>query len=308
MILRSRAPRGYDRAGSIWAPAALVARLRREANRREIEKQYRHEHERVVGFRPVGDWLDDLLDYFDRLALTVSVLQQVSTDDINTNAGLGVTLTVSAGSYLHCSATVDSVGGITFTGIVSSPSLTWTLLDNINDAGNAQRVAHWVSSVTSAGSITVTPTQSGNKDARGTTVKEIGGSSGYDSTAGAHHGNQQASPTTTTDATTSGSTPALTAQPALVSGFCMSTGSATTPAAGTGFSSDGTGWLFGGGTNYMRGESKRVTATTAVDAKYTAGVNLAHTTLVAAFLEAGAGAAASDPPGGGRIPTALLCT
>jgi hypothetical protein len=218
--------------------------------------------------------------------MTISVLQ-VSTpfdDATSSSTIINNAITVSAGSYLHAIFTYSL--GDTLTSVTSSPSLTWSILDAIDDTTNGQTFSHAISSVTSAGSITVTGNLSASDTFRGGIVKEIGGSSGYDT--GSHAAQLQATPTTGTDATTSTNTPSLSAQPALISGACMNTAGVATPAAGTGFASDSSGFGFGG-TSAMRSENMRVTSTSAVAATFTAGNNSAHISLAAVFLESGGG-------------------
>lgn len=101
----------------------------------------------------------------------------------------------------------------------------------------------------------------------------------------------QATPTTGTDAVSSGATATLSSQPQLVFGFSLETANNTGPAVGTGNTNIGVGWTFGGGTNACRAQHRRVTATTAVAATFTAVSNSNHMTGVATFIEAGGGGA-----------------
>lgn len=224
--------------------------------------------------------------------MTVSVLQ-VSTPFAAVGGSTSIVcnaITVQAGSYLHAYFSYDGSGG-NLTSVTSSPSLTWTILDDSSrSASDSQNMAHAVSSVTSAGSITVTGNLGSSQGFRAGAVKEIGGSSGYDSTAGAHNASSQSAPGTGTDALTSGNTPTLTSQPALVSAWSENfSASNGIPNAGTGFTSDYSGSDWGGGPQ-NRGENKRVTSTSAVAGTYTAvnGGN-AYGTVVAVFLEASSG-------------------
>lgn len=219
----------------------------------------------------------------------ISTLQLVAgTDDSASATTAVVTATFTAGNRAHLFITCSDAATITTP--TSSPSQVWTLLDGLDDATHGQRCAHYVSDALVGGSTTITETYSGLCLFRAIAVKEIGGTSGYDSAAGAHKANQQTAPTTSADATTSTATPALTSQPALYSAFCMNTESSSTPAAGTGFTSDGAIFsVIGGGTALARGESLRVTSTTGIAATFTAGANVNHQTFAAVFLESGGG-------------------
>lgn len=100
----------------------------------------------------------------------------------------------------------------------------------------------------------------------------------------------QATPTTSTDATTSGLLGTLAAQPAGIVGFSFNTAGVATPAVGTSFSSGGTGWTYEGATTAcLRLEDRRVTATTSVGVTFTAGNNSEHQTGGWAFEEATGG-------------------
>jgi hypothetical protein len=226
--------------------------------------------------------------------MAISVLQTViGTDSAASGTTAVVTITAAAGSYLDlfiCCADAQTI-----TTPVSSPVLTWTKQNALDDAGNAERLEQWTSSVTSAGSITITETYSAASTFRGIAVKEIGGSTGYDSVAAAKAAQVQPTPATTPDAVTSGNTPALTSQPALASGWSMCTNGGTNPATGTGFTSDTNGIQIGTAFNLVRGENKRVTVTTALAATFTTGFAIAFGSMVVVFLESIAGGPAVSP-------------
>jgi hypothetical protein len=214
--------------------------------------------------------------------MTIAVPQIQSFYSGGSGTTIGVTATVAAGSYLHAFFTHEGNAG-EITSVTSSPSLTWTPLDETEDLTNTQLCKHFISSVTSAGSITVTANLSVSRAFRGGAVKEITGSSGYDSAAAAHNGQFQASPGGSADAITSNATPTLTSQPALLSGFCAFSAAATLPSVGTGFTDDGDlSWTDVPG----RGESKLVTVTTGAAATYTLNTGTHSHTVVAVFLEA----------------------
>jgi hypothetical protein len=101
--------------------------------------------------------------------------------------------------------------------------------------------------------------------------------------------NGQNTPTTATDAVTSTATGSLASQPALVLGVSCNVDSyAGNPAVGTGYTSVGTYWA--ASTTYARAEHKRVTATSAVTATFTAGGDFGHWTTVIALKESAGGA------------------
>lgn len=131
-------------------------------------------------------------------------------------------------------------------------------------------------------------------------VMEISGLTGTVVGSAAQH---QDSPGTGTDGISSGNTGTLSAQPAFVVGVVQNELTNGTPAVGTGYSSGGTGWDYGGGTAGGRWEYKSVTSTSAVAATFTAAANNAHYTIVVAFEESG-GAATTvvDLLGVGIIP------
>jgi len=145
------------------------------------------------------------------------------------------------------------------------------------------RAAHYGAYNVAPNTYTITATYAASVDERIIDVKEIGGVAA--TPLDQHTGQLQATPTTGTDATTSGATATLTKQPALVSGFTLSTqyGTPTSDAAGTGFTSDQNQTLTG---IAFVAESKRVTATTGVAATFTSAANFAHISLVAVFDEA----------------------
>lgn len=220
--------------------------------------------------------------------MVASVLQEVVADAAGAATSIAAPSLTAAGlTYLHVGISFGDGATGTVSSVTSVPSLTWTVIGSVvRDAGNGQSITHYKSSATAAGGVVVTANLSGSFTDRGIVVKEIGGSDGN---VVGNAGQLQATPTTTTDATTSGNTGTLTEAPALLSGICIASGGAGQPAAGTGFTSDGVGWTFGGGTNLMRSESKRNTTTAAAAATFTAAANSSHMSLVAAWGEAASG-------------------
>lgn len=164
-------------------------------------------------------------------------------------------------------------------------------VDDILDVPDGQRVTSFKfqNSAGSATPVVVTLTFSAATNFTGGFATEVGGAAtaSYDG----HNGQVQATPTTSTDAVTSG-TATPTAQPGLILSCSSNTSGAAAPSAGTGFTDHGTGWVNAGP---ARLESKRYTATSAIAGTFTAGSNSAHTTLSLFFKETGAGAATVGP-------------
>lgn len=94
----------------------------------------------------------------------------------------------------------------------------------------------------------------------------------------------QASPGTGSDGVTTGNmTP--TEQPACVIGAAVCSGAIATPATGTGFTSIGTAWQFGTGTDLFRAEHQRITSTSALALTATAGTNVRHFSVAVILSE-----------------------
>lgn len=238
--------------------------------------------------------------------MTVSVLQlNAENSNLGTSSTtIADTTTYTAGSYLH--VLVGSTHGVTVSSVASNRGETFVSKGQVVDTTDTKQATHFVSTTPAVGGSTViTATYSGSIDRRFIVIAEIGGAAGgYDSTADANAEQLQATPTTGTDATTSTNTPTLTSQPALIVGICWNGSADATPAAGTGFTSAGTRVTYGGAVSaVVRVESKRVTATTALAATFTAGANKPHGTFAAVFLE---NAAASFKSAWARNSNVLL--
>lgn len=214
---------------------------------------------------------------------TVRVGQQTESSNSAAATTLVINITpAEAGSSLHLPITCST--GFTINTVVSSPALTWTQRNAIDD-GN-QALFDFTADNVTAVAHAITITFSGSASYRGAFAKEILGTSGYDAAASAAHAAAiTASPGTGADGITTGNTSALSAQPALISAACTP----TTTAAGTGFTLDGTGWAFAGDTGAS--ESKRVTATTALAATFTAPIDTPFLAVASVFLESVGGSA-----------------
>lgn len=156
-------------------------------------------------------------------------------------------------------------------------------VDDINDAGDGQRVTSFKFQNSAAGTPVVTITFSATTNFTGMFAVEVLGAAA--ASFDGHNGQVQATPTTGTDAVTSG-TATPTAQPGLIVALSSNTSGAAAPAAGTGFTDHGSGWAQAGP---ARLESKRYTATSAIAGTFTAGSNSAHATLQMLFKEASSG-------------------
>jgi hypothetical protein len=97
----------------------------------------------------------------------------------------------------------------------------------------------------------------------------------------------QSNPGTGADAVSSGNTPTLSAQPAVLIGLCLQANNGGALSAGTGFTSRGGIWTYGGVPLFGFVEDKRLTATTAVASTFTSSSGNADnfTTLAAVFKE-----------------------
>ena len=227
--------------------------------------------------------------------MTASVVQ--ARNSASSASGSTITLafasTLTAGSAIHVFGSNDTGGGVTINSFSDGTNTYSAVLDNINDSGNAQRLAHTIAANVAAGTPTVSCNYSASTAFRGIWIKEIGGVN--TSPLDGHTGQMQASPGTGTDAVSSG-TATNTSQPALISSVTVSTSSTTEDlSAGTGFATtptgEGAGWsgIYGGG-NEGFGENKRITTTTAVAATATsAGGAHPYITIMAIFDEGSGG-------------------
>ena len=221
--------------------------------------------------------------------MTISVLQVVES-----SVGSGVSATTIVGSITVASngnsidvyVAWDSTTGITIssTGVTSVPTYPWRYLGLANDATNVQGLAHFVADGVQAGAVTVTATFSATTDFRALCLKEIGDTSGSDNAASSPIQNQQ-TPSTTADLTTSGLATAISQQPILVSGLSFNVLGTSIPSAGTGFTSDAAVWNFGGASTTGRTESKRIASTASVAATFTALNNVSHSSACVIFKE-----------------------
>lgn len=158
---------------------------------------------------------------------------------------------------------------------------TWTFRGTLTENDFGARWEVWTSTALSVGTLTVTATLSAACTDRSMLFIPMTEVSTFDK----YNSQKQLTPGTGTDAVTSTATASLTSQPALIVGISTVRFSNTAPAAGTGFTDNGSFIQQGLGTDKVRVESKRVTATTGVAATFTAGTDITHCSFVLAFTE-----------------------
>ena len=207
--------------------------------------------------------------------MTILIANVWQTDPNTAATSTALSISPSAGSTL---AVVSAVNFATVTGVSSANS---GALTQKQVKGTNQLLYGHILQNCAGGSDTITASISSSQSIRPLCVIEISGvgATPYDISAG----QDQATPTTGTDATTS-TNGTSTGQPALVVGFCARVfNNSLTPKVGTGFTDGGAVW--GGSFGAARVESKRVTATGAQAATFTARDNAHHMTLMFVFDE-----------------------
>ena len=205
------------------------------------------------------------------------------------------TVTVAAGDTIVVIGTVAQAD-LTASLACSDGTNTYTLRQAVYDATTTANFCIFVAENVAAGTYTVTLSWGGStRTSRAVYAIPLSGLKAASYQIGGIA--VQASPGTGTDGVTTGNmTP--TEQPACVIGAITNGGSVNTPAAGTGFTSIGTAWQFGTGTDLFRAEHKRITSTSAVALTGTAGANVRHFSVAVILSETGAGGGAatlSDP-------------
>lgn len=226
--------------------------------------------------------------------MTVSILQERETSATASASSIALAFSsnVTAGSSIHslCASNSDNAS---YTCADTANGSYGAALDNTaNSLG--LRLSHFKLDGSAAGADTVTSTLNTATANPAIWIREIGGTSGYDT----HKANAQGSPGTGTDAVTTG-TAAPSVQPGLLSGFCFNN-IWRTPLVGTGFTSGAKGWLFGNapGAEYAQAEHVRYTATTAIAATFTVttgGGTDTYLTAAAFFKESAAATAPFKP-------------
>lgn len=226
--------------------------------------------------------------------MVYSVLNFVEDDYNDGGAGIGAvtapTFTVTAGSCLLAWVRHDGSDTTVSLNDTVGSNDTWTQITAIS-SGNYRFKCYRLYNAAS-GSMSLTATFGVNINYPAIGVVELSGIATSSAVVG-FSGNSQTNPGTSTDGVTSGSTGTLTSQPAGVFAMTINGQGATAVSAGTGYTSQDSyrAWDYGTGTLFGRFEHKRVTATTAVDATFTAGSDTNHQTIVVALAEASASTA-----------------
>jgi hypothetical protein len=216
----------------------------------------------------------------------IKVAQEVNGEDpdgVTSGLTIAATFTVAANSVIHVFATCFGT------------STTATCADNVN-AGNYTATGSSIDDTTvgvrlfqfrkeavAAGSTTVTVTFSGTITGKGIRILEIQNVATSSALDVVLAGNYQPTPTTTTDATVSGS--ASNTVTGLVVGLTYDSAEGSTNSAGTGFTTGTSGWVFGSGSNLALTENKRVTTIASQTATFTATANDGHLTIGAVYKE-----------------------
>lgn len=214
--------------------------------------------------------------------MTANLAQAIFVDTGTTATTISVTITVGQGSTIYVLVTNDQNPGTPT--ITVSDGTSYTAIGSaVIDPGNQEIKAFYRPNVT-AGTYTVTATYSiSNLDARGIVAIEAAGV--IAAPLGANGpGNFQSTPTTTTDAVTSGTVQTNSSSGVLIALSLLTGAAGAAPVAGTGFTSAGTGWNVASAGNQARVESKHVSSGN-VQATFTASVNSGHCTTMAFFLE-----------------------
>jgi uncharacterized protein DUF4038/collagenase-like protein with putative collagen-binding domain len=215
--------------------------------------------------------------------MAYAFVQQNSADNAASATTITVTLTPTAGNLLVFCVSGDSLdtSSIALSDNLGSHN-TFTQIGTDLVTANDQRCAWWHAANCKGGATTFTATFSAGTRFRTIYVAEY---SGIVTTSPLLNGAraENANPGTGTDAVSSGVANA-TSQPALVWGFSIDTSGATTPNAGTGYTSRTGVWSTA--TCMGRPEDKRVTATGNVAATFTATTGTDdHATGVGIFSE-----------------------
>jgi len=220
--------------------------------------------------------------------MTISVLQERQTSVGSGNAAsiqLAFASPVTPGSSIHvfCSG-VDTATSFTCSDSVNGSY--GAALDTIDQVGDTQRLAHFKFDNTASGTPTVTITPNVSVGFLAIWIREIGGTSGYDS---AHKTALQTALGNGTDNVTTG-TQAPNNQPGLLSALGACTSNFALPTAGTGFTAGANGWDFTV-SNTTCTESKRYTALTAIAATFSNASGTQNFATLAAFFKESASAA-----------------
>jgi hypothetical protein len=212
-------------------------------------------------------------------------VSQVENSDnaTGTSSVVSPAISVTAGNLLIAVVFFDAAANPTGT-LSSSPSNTWTQLASGVHDGSQYGMRAYYSYNSASGSTVVTWTGSSSYPA--IYVAQFSGiRSASQPLTGTPVFANQATPGTGANGVTSGNTTPA-GQPALVFGFALDVPSSGGPASGTGYTGLTAVWDWDGAAPISaKPEHKRVTATDATAATFTAAYNERHFSFVAAFLE-----------------------
>lgn len=220
----------------------------------------------------------------------------IGTPQQGNDASSAATIATSAGVTVSAGDTIVVIGTVAQVDLTASLNCTdgtntYTLRQAVYDATTTANLCILVAENVAAGTFTPTLGWGGStRPNRGIYAIPVSGLKAASYQIGAIA--VQASPGTGSDGITTGNmTP--TEQPACVIGGVANGGSVNTPAAGTGFTSIGTAWQFGYGTDLFRAEHQRITSTSALPLTMTAGANVRHFSAAVILSETGAGGGAA---------------
>ena len=197
-----------------------------------------------------------------------------------TSIATSTTITAAAGDTI---VVLGTVAGADLTASIAASDGTNTYTLRQVSYNPTQNFAELVAENVAAGTYTVTLSWDGSsRTGRGVYAIPVSGLKSASYQTGA--ATTQATPGTGTDGITTGNmTP--TGQPACVIGAVINAGSLATPAAGTGYTSIGTAWQFGFGTDLMRVEHQRITSTAALALTGTASADVRHFAVAVILTE-----------------------
>lgn len=198
---------------------------------------------------------------------------------------------ITAGNALFWAVAYSAASARTIT--IAGNSNTYVEVGNFRDATTQIGLIWGYAENVNSGSTELTATFSAAVSSRSIMFAEYSGLRTDGTIYGTDEDAQgnQATPGTGTDAVTTGSiTPGE--QPAVLIGFAFNVQAGNTPSAGSSFSDRGGVWVFGGANNFARLEDRRLTATTAVAATFTATSNQRHLTAAVVLRET---VSASEP-------------
>lgn len=221
--------------------------------------------------------------------MVASVLQEKESNSTAAGAAIGVTFASNnvAGSAIHAIVTWGTPNA-DLTSVTDSRNTYSAVLNKITDTANNQSMAQCIAFNIGAGANTVTANFTNTPTFIGIWAREIGSVNIFPNPTDGTSSNYQVTTGTGVDAVTSLSTTNVV-QPVLMSALSLDGAIPTAPTAGTGFTSNTSGWTFGA-IVAARSEHQRFTNTTAKAATYTAAsTSSTFLTMMAMFDEIGAG-------------------